>query len=51
MLKLFFATESSLKNMKNAFYFTSKALLVLKKFNGLIRNIRLISNYMTSQSG
>ena len=43
------------KMMKNAFYFTSKALLVLKIFelfldslvmqkNGLIRKIRLISN-------
>ena len=28
----FFATESPLKMMKNAFYFTSKALFVLKIF-------------------
>ena len=46
--------------MKNAFYFTSKALFVLKIFeflpsilehveNGLIRNVKLISKFMTSQ--
>ena len=29
-LKIFLATESSLKMMKNAFYFTLKALFVLK---------------------
>ena len=45
--------------MKNAFYYTLKALFVLKTFNfcldvlgmykkGLIRKIRLISNFMTS---
>ena len=48
--------------MKNAFYFTLKALFVLKIFkflswlfghvkNGLIRKIRLISKLMTSQPG
>ena len=48
--------------MKNAFYFTLKALLVLKiiKFlyrlfahvkNDLIRKIRLISEFMTSKPG
>ena len=49
--------------MKNAFYFTLKALVVLKIFkflsqlfdhvekNGLIRKIRLIFKFMTSQSG
>ena len=31
-LRQFLATESSLKMMKNAFYFTSKALFVLKIF-------------------
>ena len=42
--------------MKNAFYFTSKALSVSKIFkflvmyqNGLIKQIRLISNFMASQ--
>ena len=58
----FLATESPLKTMTNAFYFTSKARFVLKLFkflsdflvmqqNGLIRKIRLISNFMTSQPG
>ena len=48
--------------MKNAFYFTLKALFVLKIFkflswlfghvkNGLIRKIRLISKLMTAQPG
>ena len=48
--------------MKNAVYFTLKALFVLKIFkflswlfgddkNGLIRKIRLISKFMTSHSG
>ena len=56
------ATESPLKMMKNAFYFTSKALSVLNNFsfyldflvmylNGLIKKIRLISNFMTTQPG
>ena len=56
-------TESSLKMMKNAFYFILKALFVLKLFrflswlfghiekNDLIRKIKLISNFMTSQPG
>ena len=55
--------ESPLKIMKNAFYFILKALFSLKLFrflswilghikeNGLIRNIRLISEFMTSQTG
>ena len=34
-LRQFFTTESPLKIMKNAFYFTSKALFVLKIFNFL----------------
>ena len=34
-LKLFVAIESPLKMMKNAFYFTSKALLLLKIFKFL----------------
>ena len=32
-LRQFLATESPLKIMKNAFYFTIKALLILKIFN------------------
>ena len=31
-LRQFFATESPLKMMENAFYFTSKALFILKIF-------------------
>ena len=61
-LKQFMATESRLKTMKNTFYFTSKALFVLKIFKflswlfghvvkRLVRKIRLISNFMTSQPG
>ena len=53
------ATESTLKLMKNAFYFTLKALFVLKIFrffldflvmyrNGLIKMIKLISNFFTA---
>ena len=34
-LRQFFATESPLKTMKNAFYFTSKALFVLKIYRFL----------------
>ena len=34
-LRQFFATESPLKMMKNAFYFTLKALFVLKIFKFL----------------
>ena len=54
--------ESPLKMMKNVFYFTSKTLSILKYLsffldflvfyqNGLIRKIRLISKFMTSQPG
>ena len=61
-LRQFLTTESPLKMMKSAFYFTSKALSVLKIFkflssylvmyqNGLIKKIRLISNFMTLQPG
>ena len=64
-LRQFLATESPLKIMKNAFYFTLfhiKALFVLNILsfcldflvmyrNGLIKKIRLISNFMTSQPG
>ena len=57
-----YLNESPLKMMKNAFYFILKALFILTIFkflswlwscreNGLIRKIRLISNFMTSQSG
>ena len=34
-LRQFLATESSLKMMKNAFYFTSKAFFTLKMFKFL----------------
>ena len=61
-LRPFLETETPLKMIKNAFYFTLKALLVLMIFkfwlefsvmskNGLIRKIRLISKFMTSQPG
>ena len=55
--------ESPLNTMKNAFYFILKALFVIKIFkvfvlifwwcrkSGLIRAIRLISKFMTSQPG
>ena len=56
------ATESPLKMMKNAFYFTLKALFVLKIFKFLSvlfdyvekrldRKIRLIAKFVTSQPG
>ena len=61
-LRQFLVTESPLNMMKNAFYFTSKALFVLKIFkfcidflvmyrNGFIKKIRLILNFTTSQPG
>ena len=37
--------------MKNAFYCTLKALFILKITNGLIRKIKLISKFTTSQPG
>ena len=55
--------ESPLKVMKNAFYFISKAVFVLKIFGFIssffshvektasIRKIRIISKFMTSQPG
>ena len=57
-LTQYLADESPLKMMKNNFYFTLKALFVLKIFefcldfsvmekNGLIRKIRLILKFMT----
>ena len=61
-LRHFSATESPLKKMKNAFYFTLKSFYVLKIFKflswlfghvekSLIRKIRLIPIFMTSQLG
>ena len=55
-----FATESALKMIKSSFYFTLKVLFILKNYrllswpfgyakNGWIRNIKLISKFMTSQ--
>ena len=60
-LRQYLATESPLKMMKNAFYFTLKVLFVLKisKFlswlfghvsKRLIKKVRLISIFMTSQT-
>ena len=48
----FLATESPLEMMKNASYFTIKALFALKIFNFLywrVLVIKLISKFMTSQ--
>ena len=56
------ATESPLKMMKNVFYFTLNDLLFLRYLsfcldlffmykNGLIRKIRLVLKFMTSQRG
>ena len=58
-LRQFLITESPLKMMKNTFYFTLKALLVLNfclefsvmSKNNFIRKIKLILNLMTSQPG
>ena len=62
-LRQFLAIESPLKMMKNVFYFTSKVIFIRKIFkffswlfghvmkNGLIRKVRLISKFMTSQPG
>ena len=61
-LRQFLATESPLKMMKNAFYFTSKRFSFSRYLtfcldffvmhqNGLIIKIRLISNFLTSQPG
>ena len=61
-LRQILATEALLKMIKNAFYFTSKALsfsrylnfcldFLVTQQNGLIRKISLISNFMTSQPG
>ena len=62
-LRQFLTTESPLKMMKNVFYFTIKALFVLKiskvlswrfghtEKNNLSRKISLISKFMTSQQG
>ena len=61
-LRQLLATKSPLKMMKKALYFTLKALFVLKIFkfcldilviykSGLIRKVRLISKFMTSQAG
>ena len=57
------SNESSLKTIKNAFYFLLKIVFVLKIFkflistflvkweNGLMRKLRLISKFMTLLSG
>ena len=57
-LRQFLTSESPLKIMKNGFYFTSKTLYLsfsldfsVLQQNGLTRNIRLISKFMTSQPG
>ena len=58
VLKQFLVAESPLQMMKNSFYFTAKALLVLLLFyfsvmwqKGLIRKITLTSISMTSKPG
>ena len=62
-LRQFLAIESSLKMMKNAFYFTLKVLFVFKIFKflsclfGLVqkrldkKKNTLVSKFMTSQPG
>ena len=61
-LREFLLTESSLKLVKNAFYFNLKAAHVLKRFkflswifgyaeNSFILKIRLISKFVASQPG
>ena len=60
-LRQFLATESLLKRTKNVYYFTLKSLFALRylncfyilvmKKNSLIRKIRLISKFLTSQAG
>ena len=61
-LRDFLATESPLKLMKSAFYFASKAFPLSRYLsfcldffvlyqNGLVKKIRLISNFLTSQTG
>ena len=61
-LRQFSVNKNPLNMMKNAFYFTSKALFVLKMFKfvsglfshvgkRLIRKIMRISNFITSQPG
>ena len=60
---IIYVIESPFKMIKNAFYFILKALFFLEVFNfcimnfwscrknGLIRKIRIISKFMTSQPG
>ena len=48
-LRQFLVTENPLKIMKNVFYFTLKALFVLKIFKFL--SLRLISKFIVSQPG
>ena len=64
-MRKFLATETNLKMMNKAFYFTSKALFALMlsrclsfwleflvmEQNGLIRKIMFISNFIASQPG
>ena len=64
-MRKFLATETNLKMMNNAFYFTSKALFALMlsrclsfwleflvmQQNGQIRKIMFISNFIASQPG
>ena len=61
-LRQFLTTKSPFKMIKNAFYFTEKALFVLEIFKFLSwlfghvterldRKIRVISNFMISQPG
>ena len=45
-LRQFLATENPLKMMKNAFYFTLKALYVLKVFTFLFRPLGHVSKWL-----
>ena len=47
----FLAAENLLEMMKNVFYFTLKALFTFWSCRKMIRKIRLISNFTTSQPG
>ena len=62
-LRQFMATESPLKMMKSLSFISSEKLFSFSRYlnschdflvvlkNGLIRNIRLVSRFMTSQRG
>ena len=49
-LRQFFSTESTFKMMKNAFYFTSKALFVFKIFKFLSSNFGHVAKRVDKKS-